>query len=258
MIKRIQISNIIALVITIVINYLSNTGIINGNTMASVSAKYQNLFTPSGYAFSIWGVIYLMLIAFVIHQSKGLFSTKFAPEVVKKIGWWFVVSCVANSVWVFAWLYDYTGVSVIIMLLLLFSLVKIVLNTRMEFDLIPLKQIAFEWWPFAIYLGWIGVALIANIAAYLTKIEWDGFGLSNVSWAIGMICVAGLLYVVLIWERNLRESATVGIWSLVAVAHANQYGVPNIAYTALAVSVIIFVNIAIHAYRNMGRHFLKL
>ena len=73
-----------------------------------------------------------------------------------------------------------------------------------------------------------------------------------------MICVAGLLYVVLIWERNLRESATVGIWSLVAVAHANQYGVPNIAYTALAVSVIIFVNIAIHAYRNMGRHFLKL
>lgn len=258
MIKRFQISNIIALVITIIINYVSNTGVINGNTMASVSGKYQNLFTPSGYAFSIWGVIYLFLIAFVIHQSKGLFTTKFTPDVVRKIGWWFVVSCFANSIWVFAWLFEYTGLSVVIMLILLFSLVKIAINTRMELDLIPLKQIASEWWPFSIYLGWICVALIANIAAYLTKIQWIGFGMSNVSWSIVMICVAGLVNILLIWERNLRESALVGIWALVAVAHANQFGVPNIAYTAWAVSVIIFLNIAIHAYRNMGRHYLKL
>tara|TARA_R110002124_G_scaffold150685_1_gene317412 strand:+ start:49 stop:825 length:777 start_codon:yes stop_codon:yes gene_type:complete len=257
MIKRIQISNIIALIITIVINYFSNTGAINNNTMASVSMKYQNLFTPSGYAFSIWGVIYLFLIAFVIYQSKGLFSNEEPHSVVRKIGWWFVISCVANSIWVFVWLYEFTGLSVIVMVVLLFSLVKIVRNTRMELDLIAPKRIALEWWPFAIYIGWISVALIANIAAYLTKLEWNGFGLPNVYWAIIMICIAGIVNIIMIWERNLRESAMVGIWALVAVAHANQYGIPNIAQTALAISVIIFINVAIHAYRNFGRHYLK-
>jgi hypothetical protein len=71
--KTLQIANILALIITLIINYLSNTGIFNGNTMATVSARYQNFFTPAGYAFSIWGVIYLGLAAFVIYQSWGFF-----------------------------------------------------------------------------------------------------------------------------------------------------------------------------------------
>ena len=57
--KNFQILNAVALVATVVINYLSNTGVFNGETMATISAKYQNLFTPAGYAFSIWGLIYL-------------------------------------------------------------------------------------------------------------------------------------------------------------------------------------------------------
>ncbi len=71
--KALQISNVIALLITLAINYLSNTGIFNGNTMATVSARYQNYFTPAGYAFSIWGVIYLGLLAFVIYQGTRAF-----------------------------------------------------------------------------------------------------------------------------------------------------------------------------------------
>jgi hypothetical protein len=138
--KTLQVSNIIALIITLVMNYLSNTGIFNGNTMATVSAEYQNFFTPSGYAFSIWGVIYLCLAAFIIHQSKGLFTSGEIPAVVSKIGWLFVISCVANCAWIVAWLYEFTGVSVFIMAVLLFSLLRIVMVTRMELDLIPFKK----------------------------------------------------------------------------------------------------------------------
>ena len=151
--KTLQTANILALIVTLIINYLSNTGIFNGNTMATVSARYQNFFTPAGYAFSIWGLIYLGLAAFVIYQSRGLFNDKPVHAIVEKIGWLFVISCAANSLWVFAWLYDYTGLSVIIMAVLLTSLLLIVLRTRMEMDLLPIKKIAFEWWPFASYLG---------------------------------------------------------------------------------------------------------
>ncbi len=174
--KTLPIANGIALVVTILVNYLSNTGVFNGKTMAEVSGSYHNYFTPAGYAFSIWGLIYLGLLAFVIYSAKGLFKKVEDEWPVLEIGWWFVISCVANSCWVIAWLYDYTGLSVIIMIILLISLLKIILNTRMELDDLPLKKIAFVWWPFCIYSGWISVALIANVAAYLTKIKWQWMG----------------------------------------------------------------------------------
>ena len=130
--KRLSVANIFALIVTIVLNYLSNTGIFNGNTMSTVSAAYQNLFTPAGYAFSIWGLIYLGLAAFVIYHAVVSFKSNQENNVVLKVGWWFVISCIANCAWIFAWLYDYTGLSVIIMKMLLFSLVMIILKTRME------------------------------------------------------------------------------------------------------------------------------
>ena len=257
MTKTLQIANILALIVTVIMNYLSNTGFFNSNTMATVSAEYQNLFTPAGYAFSVWGVIYIALAAFVIHQSKGLLNDKKAPDVVDKIGWLFVISCIANCLWIVAWLYDYTGLSVLIMIVLLASLLGIVLRTRMELDLISMKQIALEWWPFAIYLGWITVALIANMAAFLTKLGWDGFGISATAWTLIMICVAGLVQLFLTWNRNLRESATIGAWGLAAVAVANWDENQSVAYMAVAVVVVILISIAAHGYMNRGKHFLE-
>lgn len=254
--KTLQIANIIALIVTIVMNYLSNTGIFNKSTMASVSAKYQNLFTPAGYAFSIWGLIYIGLIAFAIYQSQGLFNSKETPEVVDKIGWMFVISCIANCLWILAWLYDYTGASVLIMTGLFLSLCRIVVRTRMEFDLITFKRVALEWWPFAIYFGWITVAIIANIAAYLTKIQWDGFGISAENWTIIMILAAMVINLFVTWNRNLRESASVGVWALIAVAVANLEANKSVAYTAIIASVVIFVSCGAHSYKNKGKAFI--
>jgi len=255
--KTLQIANITALLITILMNYLSNTGIFNNSTMASVSAKYQNLFTPAGYAFSIWGLIYLALIIFAIYQSKGLFSTKPVPDVVMKIGWMFVFSCVANCLWILAWLYDYTGFSVLIMVALLVTLLTIVVRTRMEMDLITFRRVACEWWPFAFYTGWIMVAIIANIAAYLTKTGWQGFGIPPVSWTVIMICVAAAINLFLIWTRNLRESASVGAWGLIAVGVANHENQPVIFYAAMAAAAILLVNTMIHGYLNRFESFVE-
>lgn len=255
--RTLQAANIIALIATVVINYLSNTGIFNNSTMASVSARYQNFFTPSGYAFSIWGVIYLLLAAFVVYQARGISGRRETPVVVEQIGWLFVISCIANSAWVLAWLYDFTGLSVLIMTALLISLWLIILRTRMEMDVIPIKKIVLTWWPFAIYLGWISVALIANAAAYFTKIGWNGFGLSPITWTVIMICIAGIVYLGLTWVRNLRESAMVGVWALIAVAVANWGSTPAVVNAALIVSTIILISSGIHAYRNRGKHFLE-
>ena len=258
MTKTLQISNILALVVTVVMNYLSNTGIFNGNTMASVSASYQNFFTPAGYAFSIWGLIYIGLAAFVVYQSKGLFKPSETRSIVSKVGWAFVISCVANCFWILAWLYDYTGSSVLIMVLLLLSLLRIVTRVGLEMNFITLKRIAFEWWPFALYVGWICVALIANVAAYLTKIEWSGFGISAVSWTLIMIGVAAIVNLYLTWNRNMRESAMVGAWALVAISVANWNVNETIVIVALAAAALLLVSGVIHGYRNRGRQYLRV
>ena len=303
--KTLQTANGIALIITIVINYLSNTGLFNGNTMATVSARYQNLFTPAGYAFSIWGLIYLGLLSFVFYQGRGLFRGKGSgvgahgkrvgaledtgrlqrgdavmhrgdrsvaqtgagsgqegvavqagrtevldQDLALKVGWWFVVSCVANSCWVLAWLYDYTGLSVLIMLVLLFSLLKIILRTDMEMTDPPLKTIAFVWWPFCLYSGWISVALIADIAAWLTKIKWNAFSIPGSSWAIIMICVAGGIHLFMTWKRNMREFALAGAWALVAVAMANRGREASVAEAGFILAAVLVISSGIHGYRN--------
>ena len=248
--KSLPIANGIALIATIIINYLSNTGIFNGNTMASVSARYQNFFTPAGYAFSIWGLIYLGLLAFVIYQGRSLFKKVEGDGVALQIGWWFLISCIANCFWVIAWLYDYTGLSVLIMLALLFSLIRIIIKTNMEIENAPFKKIAFVWWPFSLYSGWVTVALIANIAAYLTKIKWDAFGISEVVWTTTMICIAGAINLFMIWKRNMREYALVGVWALVAIAVGNWNGVQSIVQTAIAIAAILFISSGMHGYKN--------
>lgn len=220
--KYLLIVNLVALILTIAVNYISSAGPLNGITIKEISAKYNNYFTPAGYAFSIWGLIYLGLLGFVCY-SVFKRRDEHLVSVVNRIGWLFGLSCLANSLWIIAWLNDYLGLSVIIMVLLLTSLIAIIFRTRMELDAHPLTSYIFIYWPFAVYAGWITVALIANISAYLTKIGWDGWGISTTSWAITMIVIAGLVNIMMVITRNLREFAAVGIWALFAISVANNH-----------------------------------
>ncbi len=248
--KLLQISNGAALAATIIINYISYTGVFNGNTIASVYTGYANLFTPAGYTFSICILIYLSLSTFVIYQGISLFKKEPIPEVVSQAGWWFVLSCIVNCLWVIAWLYEYIGLSVLLMFILFFSLLKIIVNTNMELDDAPFKTVAFVWWPFSFYSGWTLVVLITDVAAYLAKIHWDGFGLSNVFWTIIMVCLAGSVNLFLTWKRNMREFGFVGAWALTGVAVANSGRSQEVFMTALIVATLLFISSISHGYKN--------
>lgn len=169
--KTLHILNGLALVITIVINYVSNAGILNGKTIGEVSDGLQTLFTPAGYAFSIWGFIYLLLIGFVFYQGRSLFKNNHqADDLVLKIGWWFIISCIANSTWVIVWIYGATGISCLFILLLLFSLMQIIFRCNFNLENKSLQQSLFTSSPFIFYAGWVTVASIANVSTYLEKL----------------------------------------------------------------------------------------
>ncbi|AQS94271.1 hypothetical protein BXQ17_09440 [Polaribacter sp. BM10] len=246
--KFLQITNGIAFVAMVFINYLSNTGAMNNTTIGSVSKNLNTLFTPAGYAFSIWGIIYLLLFGFVIYQGRSLFVDVKDNNFVDKIGFWFLISCLANMAWVFCWIYEFTGLSCICIFILLFSILKIVVNNKMEIWDAPLSIIFFLWWPFVIYAGWVTVASIANVSSYLVKINWSGFGISPVIWTIILIIIATIINLIVTWSRNLREFALVGAWALIAIGVANKNNtIETIAFVA---ATILILSSTMHAYQN--------
>lgn len=242
--KIIAILNFVGLAATIVVSYLSNTGIFDGHTMAGLSARYPTPVTPAPYAFSIWGLIYLSLIGFVVYTARAAFRGSSDPAL--RIGGWFLVTCAANCCWVLAWLYGWTGVSVLLMVLLLAALFRIVVLTDMELTDPLWPEIVFVWWPFCLYTGWITVALLANISAWLVKL---GVGISTAG-AIGMLVLAGAVYLWMTWKRNMREYGFVGVWALTAIARADWYRAPAVAGTAAALAAVLFVSGSLHAWKN--------
>ncbi|MEQ1585662.1 MAG: hypothetical protein ABL895_07285 [Cyclobacteriaceae bacterium] len=153
--------NILTLAGVLAINALANILPINGMNTGELSALYPSLFTPAGFTFSVWSVIYLLLIGFTIVQGSISGKSYFA-----ELSLWFLLSCVANVSWILAWHYQYLYASVLIMLLLLFSLSKIFLLLQRA-DLKTLSDKLLIKLPFIFYLSWICVATIANVSALL-------------------------------------------------------------------------------------------
>src|SRR5690606_19050550 len=137
----------LSLLFAIAINYAVGTNSMNNASIGEVSARYENLLTPAGYAFGIWGLIYISLIAFVVFQAWDWFKKDNSSDFVLKIGWWFVVSNLANAGWIFAFSSDQIGLSVILIALLLFCLIKITVNLNMEKWDAPVRKIVLVWWP---------------------------------------------------------------------------------------------------------------
>ncbi|HSM63856.1 MAG TPA: hypothetical protein VK833_07970, partial [Gillisia sp.] len=110
--------------------------------------------------------------------------------------------------------------------------------------------IAYFWWPICLYSGWIAVATIANIAAYLAKIGWDGGFLTEVQWTVVMITVATVLNIAMIYTRNMREFAMVGVWALVAIYIRHLDSQNTLAYVSLIGAVLILLNVSYHGFIN--------
>jgi hypothetical protein len=240
--------NTISFVLMLLMNYLSNAGLFNGLTVADIAHKYDTLFAPADYAFIIWGVIFLLCAGFVIYQWTLI---KNDPEgYIQRTGFWFVVSNLANTLWVYCWMHEWLDLCVIVIFILLLSLIILTINLRLALEDEPVRTIFFVWWPIAIYLGWIMVATIASIASWLVSIHWNGFGIAPDIWAIIMIVVASILYIFLNQKRNLRETVTVGIWAFIAIAVRQSGMHDDVALAAIIASVILTILIAMHFYKN--------
>ncbi|HUV07557.1 MAG TPA: hypothetical protein VMX75_07490 [Spirochaetia bacterium] len=213
-----QAMNIAGYLATVVINGLANALPLNNRTTGELSDLYPNLFVPAGITFVIWGVIYILLGVFTVYQARGMFKGQ--PDekpFMERMGWLFVAASALNIGWIFAWHYEQVWLSLIVMLLLLGTLIAIYLRlgigkysgSRTEKFCVHL--------PFSVYLGWITVATIANVTAFLVKINWNGFGLGEVAWTVIMIIAATGITLAVLISRNDAAYGLVIVWALAGI-----------------------------------------
>lgn len=195
-------------------NILASALPLNAQTTAEVSDRYPTLFTPAGYVFSIWGLIYILLGAFVV---RGFIRD---DERVEGLGYLFAISSIINGTWIIAWHWEALAVSLVLMLVLLATLILIVLRLQRSAP----RSLRQRWMvdiPFSVYLGWISVATIANVAVVLSSANWDGFGIGPVAWTIVVIGAAGLLGALSVLRKGDVAYTLVIIWALSGVGAAN-------------------------------------
>ena len=237
-----QIVNIFALGAVLTINALATLLPINGRDTGEISDAYPSLVTPAGYVFSIWGLIYLLLLAFIVYQA--LPAQKDNPR-LERLGYMFALSCAFNFFWIFAWHYGVIWLSELLMLGLLGSL--IVCYNRLGIGKTEVSG-AEKWavrLAFSVYLGWITVATIANTTVLL--LEWGlGGGWLAPVWAVVVIAVAAGIGMLVLQRRGDVPYSLVLVWAFFGIV-VKQWGAEAfVVIAALAGAGVL----AVLAYRR--------
>jgi translocator protein len=210
-----RLANIAAFIALVIINGLAGaTTIIGGRNTAQVSNSFPTLITPAGYVFSIWGLIYILIGVFVVYQAL---TSNQGKSFQSKIGWLFVLSSLLNCVWLFLWQFEFLILTVPIMFLLLASLILIYVRVGIgKRNAPPIEKLAV-YVPFSVYLGWITIASIANVATTFVSFNWGGFGLSDAIWvALIVILVLIITTFVIVTRKDIAYTLVI-IWALVGI-----------------------------------------
>lgn len=168
--------NTIALAAVLLAELLTNVLPLGGSTAAQISEKFPDLLTPASYTFSIWWLIYLLMIGFVVYQWIAREENPEAGPAWARLSAWFFLSCLAAIARILARYSAAVRVSAAATLFLTVCLVMIVRcvpETKTQGAGRLIMNAGFD-----LYLGWSIAAAIASISVLLTALGWKDFGLS--------------------------------------------------------------------------------
>ncbi len=240
--------NIAAFIVTLIINGLASTTIFGGRTTADVSFANPTLITPAAYTFAIWGVIYILLGIFIVYQA--LPSQKEKPF-HGQISFLFILTSIFNIGWILLWQYNFLVFSVVLIFAFTASLIAIYLRLNIGRSKVSWAEKLAVHVPFSVYLGWLTIATIADVSATLVNVGWNGFGVSPQIWAIGVLALALIITLAVIFTRRDIAYSLVIVWALVGIAVGQSSYALTVLVVEVAVAVILaalVLTVGIHRY----------
>ncbi|PYZ92341.1 hypothetical protein CR194_16030 [Salipaludibacillus keqinensis] len=244
--------NALALIVVITVNALSNILPFNNLSTGEISDQLNVLFTPAGYVFSIWSVIYLFLVVWAIRPF--IVSHKQDLLAYEKIGPAFVVNAVLNSMWLVLFHYEFFILTLFVMVSLLINLIVIYKRIRSVNETSIWMKL-----PFSIYLGWISVATIVNVGIFFNTLGFEeGLWLSAEGWTMTLLGIAVLLG---IWFTSYNRDAVyplVFVWAFIGIGVERSHEFPVLSTSAyiaagvLAIYVLSQIYLLKGFYKNNG------
>ena len=241
--------NLIAFAVLILFNVLSNALPFNDQTQVEISARYPSLFTPAGFTFSIWGVIYLALLGFLIWQALPAQRDSAKVASISRL---FQVNCTMNALWLVVWHYDLLALSMLVMLVILVTLVLIYRRLLNSLDDAPLVEHLALYLPFSIYTAWISVATIANASILQLALGWNNVGLSDIEWTLFKLAIAGTVGATMIAKLRDVPFALVIAWAAYGIA-VKQSATLAISGAAQTLSILMLMLVLFEAARRLVR-----
>jgi hypothetical protein len=252
-----QLAVVLSTVFALTVNGLANALPLNGLQTGEISDSFNVLFVPAGYVFSIWGIIYLGLLAYTIYQ---ILPAQRDNPLLQRTGWMVAASSLLNGAWIFFWHYGLFELSLVVMLLLLAVLVLVYLRL----DIGRTRFSAIEKWviaaPVSIYLGWITVATIANVTTVLSYLGWRGGGISEVAWTVILLGAGVIIAGIMAFTRSDIAYLLVLVWAFVGISvRWIDMSVLNIAGFAAAglVLALLVAGLVKKAANNGNRRLAK-
>jgi len=241
--------NIVMFALVVFVNYLSNALPLNGVTQRDLSEMYPIYLTPSPYVFSIWGLIYLGLLAYVLIQ---LLPSQRENSYIRQLDLPFVLSCLFNIGWIFAWHYQYMVLSVALMLGILGSLILAYL--RLDSFRAKGGNTEHQWIgnTFSIYLAWICLATILNVSIFLYSMGWRGAPFSEMFWSVVMLGIALVLFLVLALPR--KDTSVFGVLAWASFGIQVKHATGGALFTASRIVFVVAMLCAVWCFwSNMTR-----
>ena len=221
---------VVAVLTAIAINGISNVYPPAGKNTGEVSNTILGgvIITPAGYAFAIWGLIYIGLIAYSVYQALPAQRHQLAFQ---RASWGVIGACVLQIIWIYVFLTFHFWPSVLLILGILACLAYAYVNTR---------SVPSNWknrWlfqaPISVYFGWITVATVVNVAGalYVTGVPAQSLAefSSSVDASAGglfatdvMMAIAAAIAAVVAWKYRDASFPAVVAWALVAIAVRNS------------------------------------
>lgn len=226
---------IIATIGVIVFNYLAANGSLGGVETGAVSDKHLTLITPAGYAFTIWSLIYLGLIAFSIYQVLPSNIERFRS--LRSV---YILNCATNCAWLFFWHREEILICAALIFLLLGTLVFI--NIKLK----TTENYAEFWFakaPFGLYFGWVTVAAILNAAIAFVYLKIHLSESAAVYLGAILVSVAIALGVVIRFKLNNVFYPLAVAWALTAIAVKQSGQTLIVACAAVGVNILLIVTL---------------
>ncbi len=219
-----------------------------GQTAAEFSADSDATLKVAGYAFAIWGVIYLGLVVYAVRQV--LPQTGESP-LIQRFGWPSALAFTGIGLWIVAAAVDAEVATIVLIFGSLTVLLIPLLRNAGPIRALPFRE-RDRWtvvWPLALLAGWLTVAAPLNLITVATGNGDLPAFLSPTVWAgIAIVVVAIVALAVTQRIRTVAYALPVA-WGLLGACVAEQPRNAPLAYVALAGAVAVLVGTIVLSLR---------